>query len=44
MKQEIISYIDSIKDDIYNLSTYLYDNPETSYKEYKGSAYIINIS
>ncbi|WP_298836536.1 M20 family peptidase [Clostridium sp.] len=43
MKQEIISYIDSIKDDIYNLSTYLYDNPETSYKEYKGSAYIINM-
>ncbi|MBW9152369.1 M20 family peptidase [Clostridium estertheticum] len=43
MKQEIISYIDSIKDDIYNLSNYLYNNPETNYKEYKGSAYIINM-
>ena len=43
MKQEIISYISSIKEDIYNLSTYLYDNPETSYKEYKGFTYIINM-
>ena len=43
MKQEIISYIDSIKDDIYTLSNYLYNNPETNYKEYKGSAYIINM-
>ncbi|MBU3159567.1 M20 family peptidase [Clostridium frigoris] len=43
MKQEIISYIDSIKNDIYNLSNYLYNNPESSYKEYKGSAYIINM-
>ena len=43
MKQEIISYISSIKEDIYNLSKYLYDNPETSYKEYKGCSYIINM-
>ncbi len=43
MKQEIISYISSIKEDIYNLSTYLYTNPETSYKEYKGCSYIINM-
>ena len=43
MKQEIISYISSIKEDIYNLSNYLYTNPETSYKEYMGSSYIINI-
>ena len=43
MKQEIISYMNSIKEDIYNLSNYLYINPETSYKEYKGCSYIINI-
>jgi len=43
MKQEIISYISSIKNDIYNLSKYLYDNPETSYKEYKACSYIINL-
>ena len=43
MKQEIISYISSIKEDIYNLSNYLYNNPETSYKEYKCCAYIINM-
>ena len=43
MKQEIISYISSIKDDIYNLSNYLYSNPEPSYKEYKAYSYIINM-
>ena len=43
MKQEIISYLSTIKDDIYNLSNYLYNNPETSYKEYKGCSYIINM-
>jgi len=43
MKQEIISYISSINEDIYNLSQYLYANPETSYKEYKGCSYIINM-
>jgi metal-dependent amidase/aminoacylase/carboxypeptidase family protein len=43
MKQEIISYISSIKEDIYNLSNYLYTNPEPSYKEYKGCSYIINM-
>jgi metal-dependent amidase/aminoacylase/carboxypeptidase family protein len=43
MKQEIISYISSIKEDIYNLSNYLYTNPETSYNEYNGCSYIINM-
>jgi metal-dependent amidase/aminoacylase/carboxypeptidase family protein len=43
MKQEIISYISTIKQDIYNLSYYLYTNPETSYKEYKGCSYIVNM-
>jgi len=43
MKQEIISYISSIKEDIYKLSDYLYINPETNYKEYKSYSYIIDI-
>jgi metal-dependent amidase/aminoacylase/carboxypeptidase family protein len=43
MKQEIISYISSIKEDIFNLSSYLYTNPETSYSEYNGCSYIINM-
>lgn len=43
MKQKIISYIHSIKEDIYSLSNYLYTNPETNYKEYKSCSYIINI-
>ncbi|NLM35097.1 MAG: M20 family metallopeptidase, partial [Clostridiales bacterium] len=33
MKQEIISYLNSIKDEIYNITKFLYDNPEESYKE-----------
>ncbi|MBU3113153.1 M20 family peptidase [Clostridium lacusfryxellense] len=43
MKQEIISYINSIKEDIYNLSTFLYTNPEINYKEYKACSYILNM-
>lgn len=43
MKQEIISYISCIKEDIYNLSDYLYTNPETSYNEYNSCSYITNI-
>jgi len=43
MKQEIISYITRIKEDIYNLSDFLYTNPEISYKEYKGCTYILNM-
>ena len=43
MKQEIISYISSIKEDIYKLSNYLYTNPETSYREYNGCSYIIDM-
>lgn len=43
MKQEIISYISSIKEDIYNLSNYLYTNPETSYSEYNSCSYLINM-
>jgi len=43
MKQEIISYLNSIKDEIYNITKFLYDNPEESYKEAKASAYLTNI-
>ena len=43
MKQEIVSYINSIKEDIYTLSNYLYTNPEISYKEYKGYSFIVNM-
>lgn len=43
MKQEIISYISSIKEDIYNLSNYLYTNPESNYNEYKGYSYIVDM-
>ena len=40
MKQEIISFISTCKDDIKNLTTYLYANPEISYNEYNSSKYI----
>lgn len=43
MKQEIISYLSSLSEDIQNLSQYLYANPETSYKEYKCYSYIVNM-
>lgn len=43
MKQEIISYLHSIKDQIYNITKFLYDNPEESYKEAKASTYLTKI-
>lgn len=43
MKQEIISYLDYIKSDIFKISSYLYNNPEESFKEHKSSAYLCNI-
>ncbi|NLZ48114.1 MAG: M20 family metallopeptidase [Clostridiales bacterium] len=43
MKQEIISYLNSIKSEIYNITKFLYDNPEESYKEEKASAYLTKI-
>jgi amidohydrolase len=42
MKQEIISYLHTIKDEIYNLSKFLYDNPEESYHEIKASNLLID--
>lgn len=40
MKQEIISFLSTCEDDIKNLATYLYENPEISYNEYNSSKYI----
>jgi amidohydrolase len=43
MKQEMISYLHTIKNDIFNLSKYLYENPEESFNEYKAYDYIIKM-
>lgn len=43
MKQEIITYLSTIKEDIFNLSKYLYDNPEPSFNEFKAYNYIIQM-
>lgn len=43
MKQEIITHLNLIKEDILNLSKYLYENPEESFHEYKAHDYIVNM-
>ncbi|APQ96225.1 M20 family peptidase [Clostridium botulinum] len=43
MKQKIVSYLKSIESDLFNISKYLYDNPETSFNEYKSCRYLIDI-
>jgi metal-dependent amidase/aminoacylase/carboxypeptidase family protein len=43
MKQEMISYLSTIKEEIYNLSKYLHDNPEESFCEYKAYNYIVEL-
>lgn len=43
MKQEMISYLFTIKEDISKLSKYLYENPEESYNEYKSYNYIVKL-
>ncbi|MET7056463.1 M20 family peptidase, partial [Clostridium botulinum] len=42
-KQKIVSYLKSIESDLFNISKYLYDNPETSFNEYKSCKYLIDI-
>lgn len=42
MKQEMISYLSTIKEDVFKLSKYLYENPEESFCEYKSYNYIVN--
>ena len=43
MKQKVISFLSTCSDDIKNLCTYLYENPETSYNEIKACNYICNL-
>jgi len=43
MRENIISFLSSCNDDIKNLCTYLHDNPEISYHEFKASKYICNL-
>ncbi|MFL0247620.1 M20 family peptidase [Candidatus Clostridium stratigraminis] len=43
MNQEMKSYLSTIKGEIYNLSKYLYDNPEQSFCEYKACKYIMKL-
>lgn len=43
MKHEILTTLSAIKEDILNLSRYLYENPEESFHEYKAHDYITNI-
>lgn len=40
MKQEIISYLSTEKDDLCKLNKFIYDNPENSYNEFKACEYI----
>lgn len=41
MKQEMISYLNTIKDDVFGVAKYLYENPEESFNEYKAYEYIL---
>ncbi len=43
MKQQVISYLSTCKDTLFNSAKYLYENPEESYKEYNACNYLINI-
>ncbi|AEB77148.1 amidohydrolase [Clostridium botulinum] len=43
MKQDIIKHIISIEKDLYDISKYLYENPEESFCEHKAHDYLINI-
>jgi metal-dependent amidase/aminoacylase/carboxypeptidase family protein len=43
MKQEMISYLHTIKDDLFNLTKYLYENPEESFYEYKAYDYLVKM-
>lgn len=43
MKQEMISFLSTIENEIEGLCNYLYSNPESSYKEVKSCNYICNL-
>ncbi|WP_447410251.1 M20 family peptidase [Clostridium perfringens] len=42
MRQEVISYLSTEKETLFNLCKFLHDNPEDSYKEYDACKYICN--
>lgn len=43
MKQEMITFLSTIKDEIFELTKYLYNNPEESFHEYNACKYISNL-
>ncbi|ELC8365401.1 M20 family peptidase [Clostridium perfringens] len=43
MRQEVISYLSTEKEALFNLCKFLHDNPEDSYKEYDACKYICNL-
>ncbi|MHC1685983.1 MAG: amidohydrolase [Clostridiaceae bacterium] len=43
MKQEVISYLSTIKEEIFNISKFIYENPEESYKEHNSSKLLVKI-
>jgi len=43
MKQEITSYLSTIRDEIFNLTKFLYENPEESFHEDKACRYLIDL-
>ncbi|PRR80900.1 amidohydrolase [Clostridium vincentii] len=43
MKQEMISFLSSIENEVKDLCEFLYSNPEESYNEIKSSQYICNL-
>lgn len=43
MKQEMITFLSTIKDEIFELTKYLYNNPEESFREYKSYKYISSL-
>jgi metal-dependent amidase/aminoacylase/carboxypeptidase family protein len=43
MKQKVISFLSTCSDDIKNLCTYLYENPETSYNEHNACNHICDL-
>ena len=43
MKQEMITFLSQNQSVLKDLCTFLYNNPEESYKEFKASSYICNL-
>lgn len=43
MKQEIITYISTFSDMLFDVSKYIHDNPEESFHEHKACNYVVNI-